>query len=168
MTYELIGYVQKSDKTKVYFWEEYLLFNPYHGFRFLVHMDGHWNFVRVVKRDIDKPGFVCNVLVDDNNYQPFLQDQPIVQYVKGEFYWRLKKGDKAKTEDYVCPPYMLSIEYADGDTSVSLCEYQEPETIKQAFLLDKEMPTRKGVGPNQPAPASSAASRRWASSRRSS
>lgn len=150
--FEIIGYVQKSDRTKVYYWEEYLLFNPYHGFRFLVHMDGHWNFVRVVKRDVDKPGFVCNVYVDDNKYQPFLQDQPIVQYVKGEFYWRVKKGDKARTEDYVCPPYMLSLEHDDGETTVSLCEYREPEEIKAAFLLDKDMPPRKGAGPNQPSP----------------
>lgn len=151
--FEIVGYMQKSDKTKMYFWEEYLLFNPYHGFRFLVQMDGHWNYVTILKREIQKPGFVCTVWVDDNKFQPFLQDQPIVQYVKGEFYWRVKKGDRAKTEDYVCPPYMLSIETADGDTTVSMCAYKEPKEIADAFdLTTSSMPRRTGVGPNQPLP----------------
>lgn len=152
VTYEIVGYVQKSDRTKIYYWDEYLLFNPYHGFRFLVQMDGHWNFVTIVKRDIDKVGFVTTVWVGDLKFDPFLQDEPIVQYVKGEFYWRVKRGDKAKTEDYICPPYMLSIEGTGADTTVSMCEYKEPEEIRNAFALKVAMPNRTGVGPNQPSP----------------
>ncbi len=29
-------------------WDEYLLFNPYKGFRYLTEYQGHWNFVRVM------------------------------------------------------------------------------------------------------------------------
>ena len=30
-----------------YSWDEYLLFNPYKGFRYLTEYNGHWNFVQV-------------------------------------------------------------------------------------------------------------------------
>ena len=31
-----------------YFWSEYLLYEPQIGFRWLVHSDDHWNYVRAV------------------------------------------------------------------------------------------------------------------------
>lgn len=152
VTWEVIGYVQKSDKTGQYKWDEYLLFNPYQGFRFLVHMDGHWNFVQVIKEDIPKHGFNTTIWQGDNKFQPFLADRPVVRYVKGEFYWRVKKGDTAHTEDYVCPPYLLSFEYADEDITVAMAEYTEPDVIEAAFAPKYSMPKRRGVGANQPSP----------------
>ncbi|MDE1151659.1 MAG: DUF4178 domain-containing protein [Micavibrio sp.] len=157
VNWEIIGYVEKSDKTGMYFWDEYLAFNPYHGFRFIIQQDGHWNFVRVVKDDINKLGFRTTVPRGDLSFEAFLRDTPVVQYVKGEFYWRIRKGDKAKTEDYICPPYMLSFEYADEDISVSLCEYIERDAIKAAFGITQAMPRQKGVAPNQPAPGNARA-----------
>jgi hypothetical protein len=150
--WEVIGYTLKSDKTGVYLWEEYLLFNPYYGFRFLVQMDGHWSFVKMIKKEINKSSFNVEVWLGSHCFRPFLQDQPIVQYVKGEFYWRVKKGDRSRTEDYVCPPYMLSFEFDEGETVISMCNYLEPKEIHDAFQLTRSMPWRKGVGPNQPNP----------------
>ena len=152
ITWEVIGYTLKSDQTGVYFWDEYLLFNPYYGFRFLVQMDGHWSVVKMVKNEINKAGFNCEIWLGTHRFRPFLQDQPIVQYVKGEFYWRVKKGDRSKTEDYVCPPYMLSFEYNDGDEVISRCDYVEPKEIAAAFQITQRMPSRTGVAPNQPNP----------------
>ena len=152
ITWEVIGYTLKSDKTGVYYWEEYLLFNPYYGFRFLVQMDGHWSFVKMIKSEINKAGFNCEIWLGMHRFRPFLQDEPIVQYVKGEFYWRVKKGDRSKTEDYVCPPYMLSFEYNDGDEVISRCDYIEPDVVYDAFGPSQSMPRRTGVAPNQPNP----------------
>jgi hypothetical protein len=157
IVWEVIGYTLKSDKTGVYYWDEYLLFNPYQGFRFLVQMDGHWSFVRVIKKEFDKFGFNTTVWVGMNRFKPFLQDQPIVQYVKGEFYWRVKKGDRARTEDYVCPPHMLSFEYGEGEITASMCDYTEPQEIAAAFSITSPMPLRKGVAPNQPNPVKTGA-----------
>ena len=42
--WEVVGYMEKTDGSGAYSWEEYLLYNPYHGFRFLVQASGHWNF----------------------------------------------------------------------------------------------------------------------------
>ncbi|TAL36139.1 MAG: DUF4178 domain-containing protein [Alphaproteobacteria bacterium] len=152
VVWEVIGYALKSDKTGVYYWDEYLLFNPYQGFRFLVQMDGHWSFVKVIKKEFDKFGFNTTVWMGMTRFKPFLQDAPIVQYVKGEFYWRIKKGDRSRTEDYVAPPLMLSFEYGEGEITAALCDYTEPQEIAAAFSLTKPMPPKKGVAPNQPNP----------------
>jgi hypothetical protein len=31
-----------------YLWSEYLLYNPFHGFRWLVESDGHWNLLKTI------------------------------------------------------------------------------------------------------------------------
>lgn len=157
VVWEVIGYVLKSDKTGVYYWDEYLLFNPYHGFRFIVQMDGHWSFVRVIKKEFEDKPFNSVIWLGMSRFRPFLQDQPIVQYVKGEFYWRIKKGDRAATSDYVCPPHMLSFEFGEGEMTASMCDYIEPWEIAAAFSLTKPMPPKKGVAPNQPNPVQTGA-----------
>ena len=44
VTWEVIGWQQRSVRSygQVYRWEEHLLYNPYHGFRYLLLQDGHW------------------------------------------------------------------------------------------------------------------------------
>jgi len=51
-TYEVVGFMQRCDETGYYRWHEYLLFNPFQGYRWLVMYQGHWNFYTMVK---DRP-----------------------------------------------------------------------------------------------------------------
>src|SRR5579862_2838545 len=46
-TWEAIGFQARTvyDEGTAYTWHEYLLFNPYKGFRYLTQYEGHWNFV---------------------------------------------------------------------------------------------------------------------------
>src|SRR5271156_3216850 len=47
--YEVIGFQVREVDTgdDSYSWDEYLLFNPYKGFRYITEYNGHWNFVQV-------------------------------------------------------------------------------------------------------------------------
>src|SRR5277367_77906 len=49
-SYQVIGFQQRTVLADGDFfcWDEYLLFNPYQGFRYLTEYEGHWNFVRVM------------------------------------------------------------------------------------------------------------------------
>ena len=49
--YEVIGFERRSIKVDGigYRWHEYVLFNPYKGFRYLTEYQGHWNDVVVCK-----------------------------------------------------------------------------------------------------------------------
>lgn len=56
--YEVIGFQirEVSSDGDSYSWNEYLLFNPYKGFRYLTEYNGHWNFVQV-QTALPEPSF---------------------------------------------------------------------------------------------------------------
>src|ERR1051326_7943359 len=49
-TLEAIGYMRRKVTVEGidYEWAEYLLFNPYKGFRWLSEYNGHWTFIRTL------------------------------------------------------------------------------------------------------------------------
>lgn len=150
--WEVIGYTEKCDSSGDYHWDEYLLFNPYAGYRFLVQNQGHWNFVEMVKEELPSyAGRVSTYQSEGLTYKLFLSDSSRVLYVKGEFYWKVRKDDTVKEVDYICPPYVLTIEGSGQDIVVSKGTYVEPSVIQEAFGLNSaDMPRRIGVAMNQP------------------
>jgi hypothetical protein len=143
--YEVVGALQRVDAG--YHWQEYLLFNPYVGFRWLVCAAGHWNFGETVK---DAAGISVGVKARYRGeyYKEFQSGLNKVEWVVGEFYWRVGAGNTANTIDYVAPPLMLSLEKAKGEFTWTLLEYIEPEEITTAFK--RAVGNRTGIAPNQP------------------
>lgn len=160
--WEVIGYVEKRDELRNYRWEEYLLFNPYHGFRFLVNASGHWNFIKVIKSDVIGLYTSKQVKYNDTTYRLFLTGDAIVNYVKGEFYWRVKKGEAVRYADYIAPPYMLSAERNDEEINLTLGEYIKPKDVKTAFGIEKRMPRPESIAANQPRPYQKNFKKTWA------
>lgn len=157
--WECIGFMLRTDVASAYTWEEYLLFNPYYGYRFLTRNKGHWSFVTMLK---EKPeivsGFVSKhgmpmpqAFYKAQNYKIFYIGRAYVSFVLGEFYWKVKKGYEVDMKDFINPPYMLSSETDLTEKVWSQSEYVEPEVIKTAFKL-KDIPPRVGVAPNQLSP----------------
>jgi Domain of unknown function (DUF4178) len=157
--WEVIGYVEKKDKSSLSFWEEYLLFNPYFGFRFLIHSDGHWNLATITRRYYPLAGSASEIELDGEKFSVYCRGQSIVEYVKGEFYWRVRKGDEEKYVDYIAPPKMLSVEKNKQEITESLAEYIEPEIIEKAFAV--ELHGKTGIAANQPAPFAGKLGKIW-------
>lgn len=157
--WEVIGYVEKKDMAYLSFWDEYLLFNPYFGFRFLVQADNHWSLATVIKRDIPLAGSASELEFDEEKYSVYCRGQSSVEYVKGEFYWRIRKGAQESYVDYIAPPRMLSVEKSKQEITLSLAEYVMPAEIEKAFGVS--LPKRVGVAPNQPPPFHNVLSRMW-------
>src|SRR5205085_3867286 len=102
--FTVIGFMQRSVTFDIkYFWEEYLIYNPAIGFRWLVRSDDHWNFVETVP-----PGEVIDngktVRFRGKTFKIYQDTPATVEYILGEFYWKVTYGEKVGTADYIAPP----------------------------------------------------------------
>lgn len=147
-TYECIGFMVRHDGP--YEWREYLLYNPYIGFRWLFEMNGHWSFIKRIRDKADANR--KSQQYKGHVFDLFNIGSGKVRYVEGEFYWRVKVGDSSKIVDYISPPFMLSRESTTDEITWTQATYVTPDRIKKAFNLKHELPTQIGVGPNQPSP----------------
>ena len=154
--WDAIGFQTRAvvDDGVPYEWEEYLLFNPYKGFRYLTQFDGHWNFVvplEVLPQSRDQRGLLP-VAYEGHWYKHFYGGEATTTFVLGEFPWRVTVGEKVVAQDYVNPPRVLSAEITQDETTWSLGEYRTGAEIWKAFNLPGRPPYARGVYLNQPSP----------------
>ncbi len=153
--FRIIGAVVRSVtiEGETYYWHEYLLYDPSIGFRWLVHSDNHWNFVEPVNpAEVAQAADMlsANSVVYNNTKFRIFQDAPaVVQYVKGEFYWRVEQGETVRAIDYVAAPLMLSRESSANEINWSVGTYMTNAEIEKAFGIS-DLPKPWSVAPNQP------------------
>src|SRR5262249_24304685 len=81
----------------------------------------------------------------------FQTGKPLVEWVVGEFYWRVQAGDRVNSREYVSPPFMMSLEKLDGEFTWTRLGNLEPGDVQDAFHCEDG--DRSRGGPNQPNPA---------------
>src|SRR5262249_52710935 len=148
--WEIIGYSERGDRRDTYSWSEYLLFNPWRGFRFLVESDRHWTFVEMLRKDVGDFVDSRRLSYEGRTYKLFFRDIVKINYVLGEFYWRVTLDETARVEDYVSPPYVLSMEESGQDVIWSQGTYVPPEEIRSAFNIKDHWAKPNGIASNQP------------------
>ena len=163
--YEVIGFQVRevSADGEVFSWDEYLLFNPYKGFRYLTEYQGHWNFVRVLSAlpEGARSGMRVAMRFQGVSYLGFDRMTAATAFVLGEFPWQVRVGDRAACEDFISPPYMLSSESTEGEVTWSLAEYTDGQKLWQAFKLPGAAPAPSGVFANQPSPYKGSVGSAW-------
>jgi ssDNA-binding Zn-finger/Zn-ribbon topoisomerase 1 len=165
----VIGFMQRSVEFEGvrYSWEEYLLYNPQVGFRWLVRSDDNWNFVEPVS-----PGAVAaeggkerSVRYSGKRFKLYQNATARVDFVMGEFYWKVYTGELTRASDFICPPLMLSKEESIGDQkdakkgktvstgeiNWSLGTYLKHAEVEKAFGVTG-LPRTSKIAPNQPYP----------------
>ena len=164
--YEVIGYQQRTIQAcgEQYSWSEYLLFNPYKGFRYFTEYNGHWNDVRTL-RALPQAGFAMSVKphvqYGGTSYTHFSTAQARTTYVLGEFPWQVRRGESVVAKDYIAPPKILSSESTTSETTWSIGEYVSGAEIWQAFKLPGTAPKPSGVFANQPSPLAQKSRELW-------
>ena len=154
--YEVIGFQRRSIESDGvrYDWHEYLLFNPYKGFRYLSEYQGHWNDISVCKNlPTVRSSIVSTANYLGENFRHFQTADATTGFVIGEFPWQVRVGERAVVSDYVHPPHLLSCEQSSGETTWSVGEYIYPQEIWKAFNLPGQPPEPVGIFENQPAPS---------------
>ncbi|MEZ0494860.1 DUF4178 domain-containing protein [Sphingomonas sp. IW22] len=147
--WEMVGWMARSDSG--YPWQEFLLFNPYHGYRWLIEQRSGWSLGEQLT--LTPTGGSRGLVVDGEEYRPFFANGTArVDDVVGEFYWRVRRGDVVRTDDWVRSGAMLSREADDREVSWSRSRWLPRGTVEQAFGV-------AGHGrpwpplPHQPSPA---------------
>jgi len=162
--YEVLGFQVRGirvDDTD-YLWREYLLWNPYKGFRYLTEYDGHWNDVVVLKKTPTESGGSRPTLEYlGETFKHFQTAEATTKFVLGEFPWEVRLGDKATTRDFVSPPHIISEETTKDETTWSLGTYVSPQYIWEAFQLPGKPAPPRGVYANQPDPSAGSAAALW-------
>jgi hypothetical protein len=154
--YDVIGFQQRTIRVDDvdYSWREYVLFNPYRGFRYLTEYDGHWNDV------VPLPGLPVvygtggrlAASHDGRGYRLFQTARARTTFVAGEFPWEVRAGDTEQVRDFVAPPYALSAEGTEWETTWSLGTYVDGRSVWRAFALPGGPPRASGIYSNQPSP----------------
>lgn len=142
--WEVIGYMKRKDRWCS--WEEFLLFNPWLGFRYLVTYRGHWSLVRIL------PGHHTKEVWEGERFALFAQEEARTTDVLGEFYWRVKVGERVLLSDHIRPPRILSREQNQelNEITWSGGEYIDPYEVSDAFKVRLSRPV--GTYLNQPNP----------------
>jgi hypothetical protein len=161
--YEVIGFQRRTIHVEgiSYSWHEYLLFNPFKGFRYLTEYDGHWNDVSVLRSlpEISPGGSSLTYLGE--TYKHFQTAQAATTFVLGEFPWRVRVGEAADVSDYVAPPRVISSERTGKEVTWSMGEYITGRDLWKAFKLQGDPPAPIGVYENQPSPMSANVKAVW-------
>jgi hypothetical protein len=147
-TWTVIGLiVRESDGFE---WQEYLLYDPKLGFRWLVNANHHWSFVEPIPT-LGDGGSMGPLVLAGRRYRPFLLGEAKVVHVRGECYWKVVPGEKVATADWVSPPFMLSLERDESEVNWSRGHYLPAAEIERAFGVTLGA-TPIGVAPHQPYP----------------
>lgn len=146
-----------------YSWMEYVCFNPFHGFMYLTEYQGHWNVVEKLKRRPEQDAGTKDAIPFNGlAFKHFQSAFARCTFALGEFPWEVNVGDMVRSHDYVSPPYLLSAEATENETTWSLGTYTDAKAIGRAFNVGGNLRSPVGVFANQPNPhiASSAAVKR--------
>ncbi len=158
-TYEAIGFQVRTvdDDGEPDSWREYLLFNPYKGFRYLTEYNGHWNDVKTVQGlpiPLNASGRMVKYVGRglNQNFKLISTAKATTTYVLGEFPWQVRTGETVEVKDYVATPRILSSETTENETVWSMGEYMPGAAVWEAFKLPGQPPAATGIFENQPSP----------------
>ena len=153
--WEVIGFMRREDVTWNFYWDEYLLFNPYHGFRFLIHSypESHFAVATLLTKRPGELG-IHQIKLDEREFSLFHKGVSAVRDIAGEFYWRVRVNDRTEYAEYINPPFGISEESpvngAKGaETTFSLQEYISVDEVGAAFKISN-LPMAYGTYPIQP------------------
>ena len=138
-----------ADADEQFGWDEYLLYNRKRGFTFLVDATDGWSVV--------KPTTGAPVMAEGGKSATYLgQRYPLKEnyqaetnYVAGEFYWQVTRGQTTENRDFANGKSMLSMERSPNELTWSVGSQIDSDAVAKAFKLEakKDLLKRSDAAP---------------------
>lgn len=126
-------------------WQEYLLYNVQHGYRWLVFDEGQFHLITpLAAGDVDASRAPLFVRVRNIHFRRRNAQQARVDFVLGELYWKVEVGETVWAEDYVHGREIVSCERTSSEVSWSHGVIIPTHVVSQAFGYQPK-PTPYGV-----------------------
>jgi hypothetical protein len=118
-----------------YRWREYLIYaGPTLSYAWLMEEDGRWQLVNTVAPgDVQVQG--SSAIYNGAHYQLKQSVQASVEWVIGEFYWKVEIGETVQATEYEGPGGKVSVESGHGEVNTSFCAPIDGRELAQAFGL---------------------------------
>jgi hypothetical protein len=134
----VLGYVERSTgypgSDEWFGWQEYLLYNVQHGYRWLVFDEGKFLLVTpLAAGDVDASRAPIFVRRHNLHFHRRNAQQARVDFVLGEFYWKVQVGEAVQCEDYAHGREILSCERTATEVSWSHGVIIPVQVVTQAF-----------------------------------
>jgi hypothetical protein len=152
--WQVVGYQHRmgtdpTDPDEHFGWDEYLLFNGKRGFTFLVDSTEGWSVVKPATGApvVSSNGQTANYLGTTFRLKESYAAE--TNYVLGEFYWQVTRGQRTSNSDYSAGSNLLSMEQSSAELTWSVGSKISSDAVAQAFKLQgkKELLERSDVGP---------------------
>lgn len=142
LSWQAVGFLERcdipeSDEDETSFWREYLLYNREAGFAFLVDSTEGWSWVRPITGvpQVTKKGATWQ----NKAYRKRWSYSAKVTWVQGEFYWRVRRDERALVIDYegegADAALRLSREQTGQEVTWSAGRTLNAETVADAFAI---------------------------------
>lgn len=138
LPWQVVGYAERAEVDveageEQATWREYLLYNRTEGFAFLVDAEDGWSYanpITGVPQLKDQ-----RAVYQGTTYEQLYSYTGAVSYVLGEFYWRLKKGEKTRNTDFAAGTKRLNREQTGQEVTWSAGGALDSDAVAKAFGL---------------------------------
>ena len=131
-------------------WSEYLLYNQKKGFSFLVDSEEGWSLVRPTTGAPKwAGGSASSATYLGTSFQLKYSYNAETNYVCGEFYWLVQRGQTTLNRDFANGKRLLSQEQSGTEVVWSTGDQLSSDTVAKAFGLEgkKDLLARDDVAP---------------------
>lgn len=161
LDWQVVGYLERCDvpppgsDDEQTFWREYLLYNRHEGFVFLVDSEEGWSWARPLTGAPQARGDTASW--QGRSYrQPYGPYTAQVTWVLGEFYWQVRRDERALVTDYTgtgaAADRRLAREEVGREVTWSEGAALDPAQIARAFGLPSSsaIALQRGATPTPP------------------
>jgi hypothetical protein len=134
----VLGYVERSTGypggDDWFGWQEYLLYNEQHGYRWLVYDEGKFLLVTpLAAGDVDASRAPVFVVMRNLHFRRRNAQTARVDFVLGEFYWKVAVGETVQAEDYEHGREIISCERSSTEVNWSHGVVIPTQVVTAAF-----------------------------------